>query len=180
MKKAFSPKVLELKQLRYHVKTTHERCGPFSLVVLSQRRGGVTTSSGPTLSETLSSLFRTKLSQNYSTLTQVRSRTKESKLTLHAVVVFWLKQTKQRKHRVDTPSIPSRERELHLENLNFTIVVNIPWTSSDLIPECRWDTVSLVLSGAAYRSLWWQMLSLFPGVVLLHCPSHQVVYRCQC
>ena len=97
------------------VKTTHERCGPFSLVVLSQRRGRVTTSSGPTLSETLSSkntssLLKTKLSQNYSTLTQVRSRTKESKLTLHAVVVFWLKQTKQRKHRVGTPSIPSRER----------------------------------------------------------------------
>ena len=38
-----------------YVKTTHERCGPFSLVVLSQRRGRVTTSSGPTLSETLSS-----------------------------------------------------------------------------------------------------------------------------
>ena len=37
------------------VKTTHERCGPFSLVVLSQRRGSVTTPSGPTLSETLSS-----------------------------------------------------------------------------------------------------------------------------
>ena len=37
------------------VKTTHDRCGPFSLVVLSQRRGRVTTSSGPTLSETLSS-----------------------------------------------------------------------------------------------------------------------------
>ena len=37
------------------VKTTHERCGPFSLVVLSQRRGRVTTSSGPPLSETLSS-----------------------------------------------------------------------------------------------------------------------------
>ena len=92
------------------VKTTHERCGPFSLVVLSQRRGRVTTSSGPTLSETLSSLLKTKLSQNYSTLTQVRSRTKESKLTLHAVVVFWLKQTKQRKHRVGTPSVPSRER----------------------------------------------------------------------
>ena len=43
VKKAFSPKVLELRQLRYHVKTTHERCGPFSLVVLSQRRGRVTT-----------------------------------------------------------------------------------------------------------------------------------------
>ena len=55
VKKAFSPKVLELRQLRYHVKTTHERCGPFSLVVLSQRWGRVTTSSGPTLSETLSS-----------------------------------------------------------------------------------------------------------------------------
>ena len=41
VKKAFSPKVLELGQLRYHVKTTHERCGPFSLVVLSQRRGRV-------------------------------------------------------------------------------------------------------------------------------------------
>ena len=41
VKKAFSPKVLELRQLRYHVKTTHERCGPFSLVVLSQRRGRV-------------------------------------------------------------------------------------------------------------------------------------------
>ena len=40
---------------RQLVKTTHERCGPFSLVVLSQRRGRVTTSSGPTLSETLSS-----------------------------------------------------------------------------------------------------------------------------
>ena len=40
---------------RDFVKTTHERCGPFSLVVLSQRRGRVTTSSGPTLSETLSS-----------------------------------------------------------------------------------------------------------------------------
>ena len=39
----------------FNVKTTHERCGPFSLVVLSQRRGRVTTSSGPTLSETLSS-----------------------------------------------------------------------------------------------------------------------------
>ena len=41
-----------------HVKTTHERCGPFSLVVLSQRRGRVTTLSGypaKTLSETLSS-----------------------------------------------------------------------------------------------------------------------------
>ena len=37
------------------VKTTHERCGPFSLVVLSQRRGRVTTLSGPTLSQTLSS-----------------------------------------------------------------------------------------------------------------------------
>ena len=40
------------------VKTTHERCGPFSLVVLSQRRGRVTTLSGypaKTLSETLSS-----------------------------------------------------------------------------------------------------------------------------
>ena len=37
------------------VKTTHERCGPFSLVVLSQRRGRVTTLSGQTLSETLSS-----------------------------------------------------------------------------------------------------------------------------
>jgi len=39
------------------VKTTHERCGPFSLVVLSQRRGRVTTSGYPakTLSETLSS-----------------------------------------------------------------------------------------------------------------------------
>ena len=37
------------------VKTTHERCGPVSLVVLNQRRGRVTTSSGPTLSETLSS-----------------------------------------------------------------------------------------------------------------------------
>ena len=44
VKKAFSPKVLELGQLRYHVKTTHERCG--SLVVLSQRRGRVTTLSG--------------------------------------------------------------------------------------------------------------------------------------
>ena len=55
VKKAFSPKVLELRQLRYHVKTTHERCGPFSLVVLSQRRGQVTTLSGQTLSETLSS-----------------------------------------------------------------------------------------------------------------------------
>ena len=42
-------------QAGFFVKTTHERCGPFSLVVLSQRRGRVTTSSGPTLSETLSS-----------------------------------------------------------------------------------------------------------------------------
>ena len=63
-----------------------------------------------TLKQNTSSLLKTKLSQNYSTLTQVRSRTKESKLTLHAVVVFGLKQTKQRKHRVGTPSIPSRER----------------------------------------------------------------------
>ena len=38
MKKAFSQRFLELVQLRYHVKTTLERCGPFSLVVLSQRR----------------------------------------------------------------------------------------------------------------------------------------------
>ena len=45
VKKAFPPKVLELRQLRYHVKTTHERRRPFSLVVLSQRRGQVTTSS---------------------------------------------------------------------------------------------------------------------------------------
>ena len=49
-----------------------------------------------TLKQNTSSPLKTKLSQNYSTLTQVRSRTKESKLTLHAVVVFWLKQTKQR------------------------------------------------------------------------------------
>ena len=63
-----------------------------------------------TLKQNTSSLLKTKLSQNYSTLTQVRSRTKESKLTLHAVVVFWIKQTKQGKHRVGTPSIPSRER----------------------------------------------------------------------
>ena len=48
MKKAFSPKVQELRQLRYHVKTTHERCGPFSLVVLSRRQGRVTTIGGPT------------------------------------------------------------------------------------------------------------------------------------
>ena len=47
--------VLELNQVCYHVKTTHERCGPFPLVVLSQKRGLVTTLSGPTLSKTLSS-----------------------------------------------------------------------------------------------------------------------------
>ena len=51
----------------------------------------------------------------------MRSRTKESKLTLHAVVVFWLKQTKQRKHRVGTPSIPSRERTTPREPKFHTI-----------------------------------------------------------
>ena len=138
MKKAFSPKVLELKQLCYHVKTTHERCGPFSFVVLSQRRGRVTTSSGPTLSETLSSLLKTKLSQNYSTLTQVRSRTKESKLTLHAVVVFWLKQTKQRKHRVGTLSIPSQERttprEPKFHTFSQTISTTLRDVRSEIVP----------------------------------------------
>ena len=67
--------VLELEQLRYHVKTTHERCGPFSLVV-EPRRGRVATLSG----------YPAK-----TTLTQVRSTTKEFKLILHRLVVFWLK-----------------------------------------------------------------------------------------
>ena len=82
---------------------------------------------------TSSSLLKTKLSQNYSTLTQVRSRTKEFKLTLHAVVVFWLKQTKQRKHRVGTPSIPSRERTTPREPKFHT-----PSCSSSKLPQI-WD-----------------------------------------
>ena len=45
--------------------------------------------------------------------------TKESKLTLHAVVVFWLKQTKQRNTKSALPQY-HHKRELHLENLNFT------------------------------------------------------------
>ena len=53
--------VLKVSQSIRHdgdnVKTTHERCGPFSLVVLSQRRGRVTTLSGQTLSETLKQSF---------------------------------------------------------------------------------------------------------------------------
>ena len=104
---------------RKGVKTTHERCGPFSLVVLSQRRGRVTTSSGPTLSETLSSKTLQVSQRLNSAKTQVRSRTKESKLTLHAVVVFWLKQTKQRNTKSALPQY-HHKRELHLENLNFT------------------------------------------------------------
>ena len=36
-KKVSSQRFPELVQLRCHVKTTHERCGPFSLVALSQR-----------------------------------------------------------------------------------------------------------------------------------------------
>ena len=59
-------------------------------------------------------------SQTHSTLTQVRSKTKESKLTLHAVVVFWLKQTKQRNTKSALPQY-HHKRELHLENLNFTV-----------------------------------------------------------
>ena len=52
----------------------------------------------------------------------MRSRTKESKLTLHAVVVFWLKQTKQRNTELALPQY-HHKRELHLENLNFTCIL---------------------------------------------------------
>ena len=64
--------VLELEQFRYHVKTTHERCKSFSLVV-EPRRGQVATLSGYTAK---------------TTLTQVRGTTKEFKLILHRLVVF--------------------------------------------------------------------------------------------
>ena len=112
MKKAFSLKVLELKKLRYHVKTPHERCGPFSLVVLSQRRGRVTTLSGSTLSETLSSLLKTKLSQNYSTLTQVRSRTGESKLTLHGHSLNTItRETTPREPKFHTMALKARDNQ---------------------------------------------------------------------
>ena len=47
----------------------------------------------------------------------MRSRTKECKLTLHAVVVFWLKQTKQRNTE---KALPQYHHKRELENLNFT------------------------------------------------------------
>ena len=55
------------------------------------------------------------------TLTEVRSKTKESKLTPYAVVVFWLKQTKQRNTKSALRQY-HHKRELHLGNLNFTFL----------------------------------------------------------
>ena len=86
MKKAFSQRFLELVQLRYHVKTTLERCGPFSLVVLSQRRSQVTPLSGHSdqnASETFSNKLQlnkvqSSLRQTSAKTTQVRSKAKTS------------------------------------------------------------------------------------------------------
>ena len=84
--KGFSQRFLELVQLRYHVKTTLERCGPFSLVVLSQRRSHVTPLSGHSdqnASETFSNKLqlnkvRSSLRQTSAKTTQVRSKAKTS------------------------------------------------------------------------------------------------------
>ena len=86
MKKAFSQRFLELVQLRYHVKTTLERCGRFSLVVLSQRRSQVTSLSGHSdqnASETFSNKLQlnkvqSSLRQTSAKTTQVRSKAKTS------------------------------------------------------------------------------------------------------
>ena len=83
---AFSQRFLELVQLRYHVKTTLERCGPFSLVVLSQRRSQVTPLSGHSdqnASETFSNKLQlnkvqSSLRQTSAKTTQVRSKAKTS------------------------------------------------------------------------------------------------------
>ena len=88
---------------RYSVKTTLERCGPFSLVVLSQRRSHVTSLSGHS-DQNASETFSNKLQLNKVQSLQLKllkfgaklKQAKESKLTLHAVVIFRLKQTKQR------------------------------------------------------------------------------------
>ena len=69
-----------------HVKTTLERCGPFSLVVLSQRRSQVTPLSGHSdqnASETFSNKLQlnkvqSSLRQTSAKTTQVRSKAKTS------------------------------------------------------------------------------------------------------
>ena len=76
---------LHLRRCRY-VKTTLERCGPFSLVVLSQRRSQVTPLSGHSdqnASETFSNKLQlnkvqSSLRQTSAKTTQVRSKAKTS------------------------------------------------------------------------------------------------------
>ena len=79
---------LRSRELHFHlgVKTTLERCGPFSLVVLSQRRSQVTPLSGHSdqnASETFSNKLQlnkvqSSLRQTSAKTTQVRSKAKTS------------------------------------------------------------------------------------------------------
>ena len=80
------PGVLHMSALGRFVKTTLERCGPFSLVVLSQRRSHVTSLSGHSdqnASETFSNKLQlnkvqSSLRQTSAKTTQVRSKAKTS------------------------------------------------------------------------------------------------------
>ena len=77
---------LDIRWVDLNVKTTLERCGPFSLVVLSQRRSQVTPLSGHSdqnASETFSNKLQlnkvqSSLRQTSAKTTQVRSKVKTS------------------------------------------------------------------------------------------------------
>ena len=114
------------------MKTTLERCGPFSLVVLSQRRSQVTPLSGHSdqnASETFSNKLQlnkvqSSLRQTSAKTTQVRSKAKTSSGYLQ------VKTNKTKKHRVGTPSIPSQERTTPQEP-----IFNTPSCSSPKLPQ---------------------------------------------
>ena len=62
---------------------------------------------------------------NYLSVKQASAKAKhgavqESKLTLHAVVIFRVKPNKTKKHQVSTPSLPSQERTTPLEPIFHT------------------------------------------------------------
>ena len=75
-----------------------------------------------------------------------RSKTKESKLTPHAVVVFWLKQTKQRNTKSAFPQ-HHHKRDPHLKNLISQIADDALSPSNKTLefPDCRSSVFQLGL-----------------------------------
>jgi len=69
-------------------------------------------------------------------------------MTLHAVVVFWLKQTKQGNTELALPQ-NHHKRELHLENLNFTLFAQFSMNASTS------DCATASLSDSAINSVFW-------------------------